>query len=170
MNTNRRYSYLQNLQSGDNFTFRNSKVFRNMTLVTASDTRCIVRGERMVNTPSGAESWEAFTDSCSPMAEVFYDSNREVIAEENKDGNETHNAPKPVATGKRGRRRVHNIELPTDIEFTVAEIAKKLNVDKYIVNNEVARIKKSNPSSVKELRTVKSGRGKPATVFTIGRI
>jgi len=140
-----------------------------MFLVTASDSRCVVRGERLVYTPTGAEGWESFTDSCSPMAEVFYDPNRgETVQTEGEASEKVTTVNSGAKTGKRGRRRIHTLALPVDQEFTVAEIAKKMKVDKYIINNEVARIKRTAPSTIKEVRTVKGGRGKPATVFKIG--
>ena len=176
MNTNK-YSLLKNLDSGDPFIFRGSEVFRNMFLVHSSDSRCVVKGEKAFNTPSGELKWEPFTDSCAPDAEVFYDSAREKMEFEEESGVESTMEPTAKARAvkvdaepaKRGRKQLHSISLPIDTEFTVAQVAADLKVEKYVVNNEVARIKKASPSSVKEVRTITKGRGKPAKVFKISR-
>ena len=66
-----------------------------------------------------------------------------------------------------GRPKKHSIVLPVGEEFTVCEIASKLGVDKFIVNNEIARIKKEKPHALKSVGVSSNGRGKPATVWKL---
>jgi predicted transcriptional regulator len=84
------------------------------------------------------------------------------------DTNDT-NIVNAVPKGKRGRARKHFVELPKNREFTAAQLATELGVEKFAVNNEITKMKKLNPASVVTVRTEKnsSGKGKPTSVFKI---
>jgi len=77
--------------------------------------------------------------------------------------NETEDAAKRGA----GRPRKHSINLPHGEEFTVNAIAEKLGVKKFVVNNELNKIKRENPDSVQVVGTIPQGKGKPARVFKL---
>lgn len=66
-----------------------------------------------------------------------------------------------------GRPRKHSINLPHGEEFTVNAIAEKLGVQKFVVNNELNKIKRENPDSVQIVGTIPQGKGKPARVFKL---
>lgn len=167
------YSLLKNLRDGTPFNFRSGNVFRNLYLVKGSDSRCIIAGERAADNSTG---WEQFTDSCAPDAEVLVDTDRNNFEMENKNEktsvkeektNKNKQTNKENNNNMKGRKRIHNINLPVDQEFTVASVAQTLNVEKYVINNELARIKRETPDRVTEVSSVKGGRGKPAKVFKI---
>ncbi len=69
--------------------------------------------------------------------------------------------------GQRGRKRKHFISLPTNAEFTVAEVALKLGVEKFVIANEIAKIKKATPDSIELVRTISGGKGKPVSVYKL---
>ena len=66
-----------------------------------------------------------------------------------------------------GRPRKHSIELPKNREFTVNNLASELGVKKFVINNEINKIKKQNPDSIKIMGTIPCGKGKPARVFKL---
>ena len=66
-----------------------------------------------------------------------------------------------------GRPRKHAITLPHGEEFTVNAIAERFGVKKFVVNNEINKIKRDNPDSVKIVGTIMRGKGKPARVFKL---
>jgi hypothetical protein len=60
------------------FTFLSGDLsFKNMKLVYASDSRCVVKGFRNMGAgESGEIEWREFEDNCAPDAEVFFDRAR----------------------------------------------------------------------------------------------
>lgn len=66
-----------------------------------------------------------------------------------------------------GRPKKHSIQLPHGEEFTVSKIAQKLGVKKFVVNNEITRIKRETPEIIKIVGVAQKGKGKPAKVFKI---
>jgi hypothetical protein len=74
-----------------------------------------------------------------------------------------------INTAKRGagRPRKHSISLPHGEEFTVNQLAEKLGVKKFVINNEISKIKKVNPDILQIVGTIPQGKGKPAKVFKL---
>ena len=66
-----------------------------------------------------------------------------------------------------GRPKKHSIQLPRHEEFTVSKIAAKFGVKKFVVNNEIAKIQRENPESIKVVGSMPQGKGKPAKVFKL---
>lgn len=68
---------------------------------------------------------------------------------------------------KAGRPKKHSVSLPKNTPFTIDEIAKSLGVKKFVINNEIARVKKSNPSTLEIVGSLPNTKGKPAKVFKL---
>jgi len=66
-----------------------------------------------------------------------------------------------------GRPKKHSIQLPRHEEFTVGHIAAKLGVKKFVVNNEIAKIQRENPESIKVVGSLPQAKGKAAKVFKL---
>ena len=66
-----------------------------------------------------------------------------------------------------GRPKKYNIELPHGEEFTVSNVAAKLGVKKFVINNEIARIQRETPDILRVVGSVPQGKGKPARVFKL---
>lgn len=66
-----------------------------------------------------------------------------------------------------GRPKKHSIKLPRGEEFTVGNIAAKLGVKKFVINNEIAKIQRENPSALQVVGTLPQAKGKPARVFKL---
>jgi hypothetical protein len=66
-----------------------------------------------------------------------------------------------------GRPKKYNIELPHGEEFTVSNVAAKLGVKKFVINNEIARIQRETPDILQVVGSVPQGKGKPARVFKL---
>jgi hypothetical protein len=66
-----------------------------------------------------------------------------------------------------GRPKKHSIQLPRGEEFTVGNIAAKLGVKKFVINNEIAKIQRENPDAIQIVGTKPQGKGKPARVFKL---
>jgi len=66
-----------------------------------------------------------------------------------------------------GRPKKYNIELPHGEEFTVSNVAAKLGVKKFVINNEIARIQRETPDVLQVVGSVPQGKGKPARVFKL---
>jgi hypothetical protein len=49
----------------------------------------------------------------------------------------------------------------------VSKIAAKFGVKKFVVNNEIAKIQRENPESIKVVGSMPQGKGKPAKVFKL---
>lgn len=75
----------------------------------------------------------------------------------------------PTSSAKRGagRPKKHTIELPKGKEFTVNNLASELGVKKFVISNELNKIKKDNPDAVQVIGTIPCGKGKPARVFKL---
>lgn len=68
---------------------------------------------------------------------------------------------------KAGRPKKHTISLPKNQTFTIDEIAKAFGVKKFVINNEIARVKKENPSALQIVGSLPNTKGKPAKVFKL---
>jgi hypothetical protein len=68
---------------------------------------------------------------------------------------------------KAGRPKKHTISLPKNQTFTIDEIAKTFGVKKFVINNEIARVKKENPSALQIVGSLPNTKGKPAKVFKL---
>jgi len=66
-----------------------------------------------------------------------------------------------------GRPKKYSIELPHGEEFTVSNVAAKLGVKKFVINNEIARIQRETPDILRVVGSVPQGKGKPARVFNL---
>ena len=66
-----------------------------------------------------------------------------------------------------GRPKKYSIELPHGEEFTVSNVAAKLGVKKFVINNEIARIQRETPDILRVVGSVPQGKGKPARVFKL---
>jgi len=66
-----------------------------------------------------------------------------------------------------GRPKKYSIELPHGEEFTVSNVAAKLGVKKFVINNEIARIQRETPDILQVVGSVPQGKGKPARVFKL---
>ena len=66
-----------------------------------------------------------------------------------------------------GRPKKHRIELPHGEEFTVSNIAERLGVKKFVINNEIARIQREHPQDLQIVGSMMRSKGKPARVFKL---
>lgn len=66
-----------------------------------------------------------------------------------------------------GRPKKYSITLPHDEEFTVSNVATKLGVKKFVINNEIARIRRETPNLLEVVGSLPQGKGKPARVFKL---
>jgi hypothetical protein len=184
---------LQNLQDGDPFVIESLKsTYELMYLIRAGESTCKVQGYKQTDTGG----YSPFVDFFSPATMVYYDNNRERL-QLNKDGRltipkeylnsilneeevEKETKPKknrkalkmsienenPVKNGA-GRPKKHRIQLPRGEEFTVGEIANKLGVKKFVINNEIAKIQRESPDILQVVGTLPQAKGKPARVFKL---
>ena len=187
----RRTTHLQNLQDGSPFFIESLKeTFKLMYLIRGGQSTCKVQGYKQTD----AGGYSPMVDFFAPATMVSYDESREKLVL-NKDGlvsipkiylnsilNEKEEQAKPVKTKKVnkmsveiiqeekngvGRPKKHKIELPRGEEFTVGKIAKKLGVEKFVINNEIAKIKKENPDAVMVVGFLEQKKGKPTRVFKL---
>lgn len=149
-----------------------------MYLVRAGDCTCKVQGFKLTE----AGNYCGFSDSFSPSTEVYNDTSRAILPI-NKHGSlsipkefdPSKDKPKKMKTidknspkNKVGRPKKHRVVLPVGEEMTAAQMAQRLGVEKFVVNNELARIKKENPNKIQVISSVSNVRkGKPAKVFKI---
>jgi hypothetical protein len=66
-----------------------------------------------------------------------------------------------------GRPKKHKIDLPKNKEFTVNNLSAELGVKKFVINNELNRVKRENPDSIQIVGATPCGKGKPARVFKL---
>ena len=189
----RKATRLQNLQDGSPFIIEPLKeVFKVMYLIRGGDSTCKVQGYKQTE----AGGYSPFIDFFAPATEVVYDEEREclpileqggvtipkeylnTILNEEKEKKEevkpkTKKAKKmsieiidKVKNGA-GRPKKHSIQLPHGEEFTVSKIAAKLGVKKFVVNNQIAKIQRENPESIKVVGSMSQGKGKAAKVFKL---
>lgn len=156
---------LNSLKEGSPFLFPQNEHFKFLYLIKSGNSRCRIKGFKKIN----SAVWEGFEDDCSPDAEVIKDNGRdeiEIITNEfgihKTNKLQEINPPKVHITKEKKR-----LELPINTEFTVKEIAEKLNIESYTVSNEIARRKKNNKDSVIIVGYKQGGRGKPQCIFKL---
>jgi hypothetical protein len=175
-----KFCHLSSLQDGSPFLFRSgSNEYVCMYLVRAGDSTCKVQGFKKTE----AGNYSAFADFFSPATEVYYDANRKQLTI-NKNGllsipreewetfgvgseNKKEKKEDKPKGGARGRPKKHKLDLPVGKEMTTSQMAEQLGVKKFVVSNEIAKIKKQTPSRILELNSVLNKKGKPAKVFKI---
>jgi hypothetical protein len=170
---------LQNLPDGSPFLLRSlSEDFVYMYLVRAGDCTCKVQGFKLTE----AGNYCGFSDSFSPSTEVYNDTSRAILPV-NKHGSlsipkefdPSQDKPKKMKTVDKnspknsvGRPKKHRVALPIGVEMTVGQMANHLGVEKFVVNNELARIKKETPNKIQVVGSVtNTKKGKPAKVFKL---
>jgi hypothetical protein len=183
---------LQSLVDGSPFYIEGlENQFKCLYLVRGGDSTCKVQGYKVTD----AGGYSPFTDFFSPATEVYPDQNRQVLSI-NKDGDlsipkefipEKEKKETPTENKKKskalkinmttenenqtkkgaGRPKKHKIELPKNKEFTVNNLASELGVKKFVVNNELNKIRRESPDSVQVVGTIPCGKGKPARVFKL---
>lgn len=185
---------LYNLVDGSPFTipFLGDQ-FKLLYLVRGNDSTCKVQGYKKTE----AGGYSPFSDFFSPGTEVFPDRTRkllstnkdgelsipkeyiaEILSEKKEENKKTKNKGvkkmsieviDTLKSNKKsvGRPKKHRIELPHGEEFTVSNIAQKLGVKKFVVNNEIARIQRENPENIQVVGALPQSKGKPARVFKL---
>ena len=189
----RKPTRLQNLQDGCPFIIEPLKeVFKLMYLIRGGDSTCKVQGYKQTD----AGGYSPFVDFFAPATEVIYDEGREclpiieqggvsipkeylntILNEEKEKKEEVKPKTKKVkkmsienvknTKAGAGRPKKHSIELPRHEEFTVSNIAAKLGVKKFVVNNQIAKIQRENPTSLQVVGTLPQAKGKAAKVFKL---
>jgi hypothetical protein len=162
-------------------------------LIRGNDSTCKVQGYKKTE----AGGYSPFSDFFSPGTEVLPDRTRKVLStnkngelsipkeyvgeilhNNNKEENQklkkgvkkmsvqmiesVEETKKPV-----GRPKKHRIELPHGEEFTVSNIAERLGVKKFVINNEIARIRRDTPQQIEIVGSMLRAKGKPASVFKL---
>lgn len=174
-----KFCHLSSLQDGSPFLFRSgSTEYVCMYLVRGGDSTCKVQGFRKTD----AGNYSAFSDFFSPATEVYYDANRKQLSI-NKNGGlsipkdeseafgiglenkKEKKEDKPK--GSKGRPKKYKVDLPIGQEMTTSQMADLLGVKKFVVSNEISKIKKTNPSRISESTGVSNKKGKPAKVFKL---
>jgi hypothetical protein len=189
----RRTTQLQNLQDGSPFIVESlQEVFKLMYLIRGGESTCKVQGYKQTD----AGGYSPFVDFFAPAAMVSYDAERQKLPI-NKEGmitipkeilntilNEKKEEEKEVKPKTKkvkkmsienvkqtragaGRPKKHIIQLPRHEEFTVGNIAAKLGVKKFVINNEIAKIQRENPNALQVVGTLPQAKGKPAKVFKL---
>ncbi len=190
----RRTTQLQNLQDGTPFVIESLKeTFKLMYLLRGGQSTCKVQGYKQTE----AGGYSPFVDFFAPATMVSPDESREKlpiskdgiltipkeilnsILKEDKQEDKEHKTKKnrkalkmsieieeQVKNGA-GRPKKHSIQLPRGEEFTVGNIAAKLGVKKFVINNEIAKIQRENPDAIQIVGTKPQGKGKPARVFKL---
>lgn len=189
----RKTTHLQNLQDGSPFIIESLKeTFKLMYLIRGGQSTCKVQGYKQTE----AGGYSPFIDFFAPATMVCYDEERQQLPL-NKDGmltipkeylntilnekkEEEEAKPKKSKKVKKmsieieektkmgaGRPKKHAIQLPRNEEFTVGNIAAKLGVKKFVINNEIAKIKRENPDALKVVGALPQAKGKPARVFKL---
>jgi hypothetical protein len=192
MNSRKRVR-LDNLVDGTPFKLPSlGDQFQLLYLVRGGDSTCKVQGYKKTE----AGGYSPFCEFFAPAAEVVIDNERETLSA-SKDGTlpipkeymseiltekkEEKKAKKskgvkkmnietqlPIGTKNAvGRPKKHRIELPHGEEFTVSNIAVKLGVKKFVVNNEIARLQRESPQNLQVIGSAPQGKGKPARVFKL---
>lgn len=184
---------LYNLVDGSPFTipFLDDQ-YKLLYLVRGNDSTCKVQGYKKTE----AGGYSPFSDFFSPGTEVVPDRTRKVL-NTNKDGElsipkeyvveiltNRQETKKPKTKGVKkmsvqmidapeetkksvGRPKKYRIELPHGEEFTVSNIAERLGVKKFVINNEIARIQREHPQDLQIVGSMMRSKGKPARVFKL---
>jgi hypothetical protein len=188
---------LQNLVDGSPFVIESlDKQFKCLYLVRGGDSTCKVQGYKMTDAGGYSPFADFFSPATEvvhdksrkylsinkngdlSIPKEYIPEKEEVKKEEVKqkktkaykisNNMETQNNNE-VNAAKRGagRPKKHTITLPHGEEFTVNQLAQKLGVKKFVINNEISKIKKSNPDTLQVVGTIPQGKGKPAKVFKL---
>jgi len=171
--------HLNGLQDGSPFLLRSGSTdYVCMYLVRSGDSTCKVQGFKKTE----AGNYSAFSDFFSPATEVHYDTNRKQLSinksgglsipkEESEAfgiGSENKKEKKEdKPKGAKGRPKKYKIDLPIGQELTTSQMADLLGVKKFVVSNEINKIKKDNPKRILETKSVSTKKGKPAKVFKV---
>jgi hypothetical protein len=191
----RKPTRLQNLQDGCPFIIEPLKeVFKLMYLIRGGDSTCKVQGYKQTDAGGYspfvdffAPATEVVYDEGRERLPIIEQGGVSIPKEylntilneekERKQEDKVKEKPKKVKKMKieiiektkagAGRPKKHSIELPRHEEFTVSNIAAKLGVKKFVVNNHLAKIQRENPESIKVVGSMPQSKGKPAKVFKL---
>jgi len=191
----RKATRLQNLQDGSPFIIEPLKeVFKVMYLIRGGDSTCKVQGYKQTEAggyspfidffaPATEVVYDEERESLPILEQGGVSIPKEylttILNEEKEKKQEDKVKQKPNKAKKMkietiekvkvgaGRPKKHSIQLPHGEEFTVSKIAAKLGVKKFVVNNQIAKIQRENPESIKVVGSISQGRGKAAKVFKL---
>ena len=192
----RKATRLQNLQDGSPFIIEPLKeVFKVMYLIRGGDSTCKVQGYKQTEAGGYSPFIDFFAPAtevvydeereCLPILEQggvsipkeylnsILNEEKEKKEEEKQVKQKTKKVKKmsieiiEKAKAGAGRPKKHNIQLPHGEEFTVSKIAAKLGVKKFVVNNQIAKIQRENPESIKVVGSMPQSKGKAAKVFKL---
>lgn len=186
---------LENLPDGAPFVVGGlENVFYCLYLVRGGDSTCKVQGFKKNDSGSFTHFSDFFSpatevnyddkrvmltiskdgDLSIPKEYVPVKEKEEVEKPEKKNKEKIAKALKPTKDKdmntikqKAGRPKKHSISLPKNKTFTIDEIAKTFGVKKFVINNEIARVKKENPSALQIVGSLPNTKGKPAKVFKL---
>lgn len=191
----RKATRLQNLQDGSPFIIEPLKeVFKVMYLIRGGDSTCKVQGYKQTETggyspfidffaPATEVVYDEERKSLPILEQGGVSIPKEYLTtilneeKEKKQEDKVKQKPKKVKKMKieiiekvkngAGRPKKHSIELPRHEEFTVSNIAAKLGVKKFVVNNHIAKIQRESPDSIRIVGSMPQSKGKPARVFKL---
>lgn len=174
-----KFFHLSSLQDGSPFVIRGgSTYYVCMYLVRSGDSTCKVQGFKKTE----AGNYTMFSDFFSPATEVSYDTQRKQLRI-NKNGGLS--IPKEEAEGfgigaenkkekkeekpkgPKGRPKKYKVNLPIGQEMTTSQMADLLGVKKFVISNEINKIKKTSPDRILETKGVSNKKGKPTKVFKL---
>jgi hypothetical protein len=171
--------------------------FKLLYLMRGGDSTCKVQGYKMTDAGGYTQFSDFFSPatevlydkdrSCLPISKDGEISSipkkyiNEILGEKQEEKKEIKKAKKTRGVKKMkveypnddviknsvGRPKKHTIELPHGEEFTVSAVAAKLGVRKFVINNEIARIRREKPESIEVVGSAPQGKGKPARVFKL---
>jgi hypothetical protein len=192
----RRTTQLQNLQDGAPFIVESLKdTFKLMYLIRGGESTCKVQGYKQTDAGGYSPFVDFFAPATMVSYDVGRQKlpiNKEgmitipkeylntILKEDKQEQKEKEHKTKKnrkalkmsieieeqVKNGA-GRPKKHSIQLPRGEEFTVGNIAVKLGVKKFVINNEIAKIQRENPDIIQIVGTKPQGKGKPARVFKL---
>lgn len=192
----RRTTQLQNLQDGAPFIVESLQgMFKLMYLIRGGESTCKVQGYKQTDAggyspfvdffaPAAMVSYDVERQKLPINKEGMITIPKEylnTILNEEKEKKEEEKEVKPKTKKVKkmsienvkhtkvgaGRPKKHAIQLPRHEEFTVGNIAAKLGVKKFVVNNEIAKIQRENPNALQVVGTLPQAKGKPAKVFKL---
>ena len=191
----RKATRLQNLQDGSPFIIEPLKeVFKVMYLIRGGDSTCKVQGYKQTEAggyspfidffaPATEVVYDEERESLPILEQGGVSIPKEylttILNEEKEKKQEDKVKQKPNKAKKMkieiiekvkvgaGRPKKHSIQLPHGEEFTVSRIAAKLGVKKFVVNNQIAKIQRENPESIRVVGSMSQGKGKAAKVFKL---
>lgn len=195
--TSRKTIRLENLQDGSPFIVNGSENdFYCLYLVRGGDATCKVQGFKKTDAGNFtlfsdffSPATEVYYDENRVPVTISKDGEisipkeytpvkeKELVEEKPTEKKEKKQAAKAFKPSndmnnnnikqKAGRPKKHSVTLPKDIPFTIDEIAKTFGVKKFVINNEIARVKRENPLSIEIVGQKPYAKGKPAKVFKL---